>query len=459
MNYLRCMDHLSYIRYLSPWGSTRLGGTAYRLRVTVLLAAAALGAGGAEANWPEFRGPAGDGTSATTNLPLHWSERQNIKWQTPIHGRAWSSPVIWGQQIWMTTATTNGQELFAICVDRDSGQIIRDLKLFDVEKPQYAHPFNTYASPTPAIEEGRVYVTFGAPGTACLDTHTGQVLWSRRDLECNHFRGAGSSPILYGGLLILNFDGSDHQFVVAFDKQTGRTRWQTKRSIDFQDLGLDGKPELGGDYRKAFATCQVASFDGSPTLLSQGSKALYAYEPLTGRELWRVEERTSHSGSTRPVVGHGLVFVPSGFSSGQVLAIRPGRQGEVLDVKSGAPAEMQLRAAWRDKRNAPKKPSLLLLGGRLYAIEDKGTATCWDAATGRVVWSERVGGQYSAAPLAAAGRIYLFSEEGKTTVIAAGPEFRKLAENQLGDGFMASPAVSGQALYLRSRTQLYRIEE
>jgi len=194
-------------------------------------------------------------------------------------------------------------------------------------------------------------------------------------------------------------------------------------------------------------------------LLSQGSKALYAYEPLTGAELWRVEERTSYSGSTRPVIGHGLVFVPSGFSSGQVLAIQPGRRGEVLDVKTGTPGDMELRVVWRDKRNAPKKPSLLLLGDRLYAIEDNGTATCWEAATGKVVWSERIGGHYSAAPLAAGGRIYLFSEEGKATVIAAGGEFKKLAENQLGDGFMASPAVSGEALFLRSRTQLYRIEE
>jgi outer membrane protein assembly factor BamB len=423
----------------------------------VLLAALPLRA--AETNWPEFRGPRGDGTSSATKLPLHWSEQQNVKWQTPIHGRAWSSPVIWDQQIWMTTATTNGRELFVVCVDRDSGRITRDLKLFDVEKPQYAHPFNTYASPTPAIEAERLYVTFGAPGTACVDTQTGQVLWSRRDLECNHFRGAGSSPILYRDLVILNFDGSDHQFVVAFDKQTGRTCWQNNRSIAFQDLGPDGQPEMSGDYRKAFATCQMASFDGQPTLLSQGSKALYAYEPLTGAELWRVEERTSYSGSTRPVTGHGLVFLPCGFSSGQVLAVRPGRRGEVLDAKTNAPANMQLGVMWKDKHHAPKKPSLLLLGDLLYAIDDIGTATCWEAMSGRVIWSERIGGHYSASPLAAGGRIYLFSEEGKTTIIAEGREFKRLADNQLGDGFMASPAVSGHALYLRSRTQLYRVEE
>ncbi len=302
-------------------------------------------------------------------------------------------------------------------------------------------------------------MTFGTAGTACLDTETGRVLWTRRDIECNHFRGAGSSPILHSNLFFLNYDGSDHQFIVALDKQTGRTVWQTKRSIDYQDLGPDGQPEMSGDYRKAFATCHVATFDGRTTLLSQGSKALYAYDPASGAELWRVEERSSYSGGTRPLTGHGLVFVPAGFGAGGVLVIRPGKPGEVLDVKAPGTTNMQLQVVWKTKQNAPKKPSLLLLGDLLYAIDDNGVATCWEALTGKVVWSERLGGHYSASPLAAGDRIYLFSEEGKTTVLASGREFKKLAESQLGDGFMASAAVSGNALFLRSRTHLYRVEE
>jgi outer membrane protein assembly factor BamB len=430
------------------------------MRTTLLFVALiALRLGAAETNWPEFRGPTGDGLSTSTNLPLRWSEDQNVKWKTPIHGKAWSSPVIWGRQVWLTTATTNGQELFAVCVDPGTGRVLQDLKLFDVVKPQYCIPFNSYASPTPVIEAGRLYATFGSAGTACLDTQTGQVLWTRRDIECNHFRGAGSSPILYRNWLFLNFDGSDHQFIIALDKQTGRTVWQTNRSIDFQDVGRDGQPEMGGDYRKAFATCQVAILDGRTTLLSPGSKALYAYDPLSGAELWRVEERTSYSGATRPVTGHGLVFLPTGFASGQVLAIRPGKSGEVLDAKVPGPASMQLQVVWKTKQNAPKKPSLLLLGDLLYALEDNGVVTCWEAVTGKIVWSERIGGHYSASPLAAGDRIYLFSEEGKTTVLAAGREYKKLAENQLGDGFMASPAVAGNALFLRSRSHLYRLEE
>ena len=412
-----------------------------------------------DVNWPQFRGPRGDGTSTSTGLPLHWSEQQNVKWKTAIHGRAWSSPVIWGNQVWLTTATEDGRELFAICVDHDTGKIVRDQKLFEIEKPQFAHKFNTYASPTPVIEEGRVYVTFGCPGTACLDTQTGKVLWERRDFVCNHYRGAGSSPILHEDLLIVNFDGSDHQFIVALDKKTGRTVWEKQRSIDHKDLGPDGKPQSEGDYRKAFATCQVATLDGVPTLLSQGSRALYGCDPLTGDEFWRVEERQNYSAGDRPIVGLGLVFCTSGWSSGQVLAVRPGKKGEVIDANAATPPTTQLQLVWKSKRNVPKKPSLTLVGDLLYGLDDNGVATCWEAKTGTVVWSERIGGNSSASPLAADGRLYFFNEEGKATVVAAGREFKKLADNQLGDGFMASPAVSGRALYLRSRTNLYRIEE
>ena len=380
--------------------------------------------------------------------------------ETPIHGKGWSSPVIWGQQVWLTTATTDGHELFAVCIDRDTGKVIHDLKLFDVAKPQYCHPFNSYASPTPAIEAGRIYVTFGAPGTACLDTQTGKVLWTRRDIECNHFRGAGSSPILYSNLLFLNFDGSDHQFVVALDKQTGRTVWQKQRSIDFQDLGPDGQPEQGGDYSQGIRHLPGRGVRGRPTLLSQGSRALYAYDPASGTELWRVEERSGYSGATRPVTGHGLVFVPSGFASGQVLAIRPGKPGEVLDAKAPRPAGMQLQVVWKTNRNAPKKPSLLLLGDLLYAIEDNGVATCWEAMTGHS-GLERTPGRTLLRLAARRRRPHLSVQRGRARrpCLPAGREFKKLAENQLGDGFMASPAVSGKALFLRSRTQLYRIEE
>jgi outer membrane protein assembly factor BamB len=259
-------------------------------------------------------------------------------------------------------------------------------------------------------------------------------------------------------LLILQFDGSDQQYVAALDKRTGKTVWRVNRSIDFKDLGPDGKPQTEGDLRKAFATPHVAWLEGQAVLLSLGAKAAYAYEPLTGQELWRVEERQNHSASTRPVVGHGLVFVPSGFANGQLLAIRPGKPGEVLDASGAGPARSQLQVVWRSKRNVPKKPSLVLVGELLFSIDDGGIAACYEAKTGAELWRERLEGNYSASPLYAEGKLYFFSEEGKGTVVAAERNFKKLAVNHLESGFMASPAAAGHALFLRTRTHLYRME-
>ncbi|MEW5978932.1 MAG: PQQ-binding-like beta-propeller repeat protein [Acidobacteriota bacterium] len=399
--------------------------------------------------WPQFRGPEGNGHSNASGLPLDWSETNNVVWKTAIHDRGWSSPVVLGNQIWLTTATEDGHQLYALCVDRQSGRIVRDLKLFHVDRPQYCHPFNSYASPTPVIENGRVYVTFGSAGTACLDTRSFKVIWERRDIECNHFRGAGSSPILFQNLLIMNFDGSDHQFVMALDKNTGKTVWKTRRSIDFQDLDESGKPAAEGDYRKAFATPHVVNVNGQPQLLSQGSKAAYAYDPNSGKELWRVEERGQHSASTRPVVGAGMLFFPTGFSSGQLLAVRTGGRGVVTDT----------HVAWTLKRGVSNKPSILLVDDLIYMIGDAGIASCVEARTGEVLYQQRIGGEYSASPLYADGKIWLFSQEGKTSVIAPGKTFQLLEENMLDEGFMASPAVAGNALFLRTRTHLYRIEK
>lgn len=424
--------------------------------IAVFASAMALGA---STNWPQFRGPEGDGIARNARPPLAWKEDQNVRWRTPIHSRGWASPVVYDGQIWLATASEDGHELFAVCVDAATGAVRHDQKLFQVAKPQFCHKFNSYASPTPVIEEGRVYLTFGAPGTACLDTATGRVLWERRDFQCNHYRSAGSSPILYGNLLLMHFDGSDHQFVVALDKSTGTNVWRVNRSIDFKDLGPDGLPMIEGDLRKAFSTPHVAMIEGAPVMISQGAKAVYAYNPVNGEELWRVEEREHHSASSRPVVGMGLVFAATGFSLGQVLAIRPGAKGEVVDANAESAGGGKLRVVWKSKRGAPKKPSLILHDELLYGIEDGGVATCWDARTGEVGWNERLGGNYSASPLLAAGRIYFFSEEGKTVVVAANRQFKRLADNTLGDGFMASPAVTGDALILRSRTHLYRVEE
>ena len=284
-------------------------------------------------NWPQFRGPEGTGHSDARGLPLNWSETNNVVWKTPIHDRGWSSPVVYGDQIWLTTAAQDGRKLYAVCIDRETGRVVQDMKLFEVAQPQYAHPFNTYASPTPVIEEGRVYVTFGSPGTACIDTKSFKVLWERRDIECNHFRGAGSSPIIFRNLLIMHFDGSDHQFVVALDKKTGKTVWHDEtfdRLSGHRPRTARSPPTA--TLRKAFATPHVAMINGRLELISLGAKAAYSYDPLTGKELWRVEERAQHSASTRPVIGHGMIFFPTGFSAGQLFAVRTGGNGLITDT-------------------------------------------------------------------------------------------------------------------------------
>jgi outer membrane protein assembly factor BamB len=415
------------------------------IALTVFSAATAV----VQAQWPQHRGPDGSGISDNTGVPLIWSEEKNVRWKTPVHGRAWSSPVILDNQVWMTTATPDGKELFAVALDQETGKILHDLKVFQVEQPQFAHAFNSYASPSPVIEKERVYVTFGSPGTAAIDTSTGKVLWERRDLDCNHFRGAGSSPIIFRDLLIMHFDGSDVQYVVALDKNTGKTLWKTPRSIDFQDLGPDGKPKAEGDFRKAFATPHVITVGGEPLLISLGGKAAYGYDPMTGKERWRLEERKSHSASTRPVAGHGMVFYPTGFDSSQLIAMRPDGAGDVTAT----------HVVWRFNRSVPNKPSVLLVEDLIFMINDVGIASAVEAETGTLVWQSRVGGTFSASPLYAGGRVYMFDEDGKTTVVEAGREFKILAENQLENGFMSSPAVAGNALFLRTSKDVYRIEE
>ncbi|RLS56289.1 MAG: quinonprotein alcohol dehydrogenase [Planctomycetota bacterium] len=390
-------------------------------------------------NWPAFRGPTGDGHSDATGLPTTWSETENIAWKTPLQGRAWSSPVIWGSEIWLTNATEDGKTLSALVIDRDSGKLLHDLPIFSVEKSQVMHKFNSYASPTPVIEAGRVYLSWGAYGVACLDTATQKTIWVRRDLPCEHFRGPGSSPILHGNLLIQHYDGFDYQYVVALDKRTGKTVWKTDRPTDFGTTD--------GDVKKAYATPIVISVNGREQLISPASKGLFSYDVQTGAEIWRVTYPT-FSSPTRPLFHDGMLIFSGGFSKGILYAVRADGQGDVTDT----------HVVWKEDKAMPSKPSPLLVDGLVYTIQDQGVAMCLEEKTGQQVWQARLGGNYSASPVYADGKLYFLSEEGKTSVVAPGREYRLLAENSLPDGFMASPAVAGKALYLRTRTALYRVE-
>jgi len=218
-----------------------------RLACLLLLTSATM-TSAAEPQWNQFRGGRGDGTSKAAGIPIAWSETKNVRWKTEIWGKGWSSPIVWKDRIWLTTATEDGHRLALLCLDRKTGKILHDKTLFEHEKPQYCHPFNSYASPTPWVEDSRIYVTFGALGTACLDTETLRVIWKREDLQCNHWRGPGSSVSIYKNLFFLPFDGHDHQFVLAFDKRNGKTVWRNDRNIDYKSDN--------GDIKKAYCTAR-----------------------------------------------------------------------------------------------------------------------------------------------------------------------------------------------------------
>lgn len=414
------------------------------MKLGTIAAVVAVGFGSALSEndrWPEFRGPSGTGHSDARGLPVEWSESKNVAWKTPIHGRGWSSPVVWGPQVWLTTATPDGKELWVLCVDRASGRILLDSKVFDVPRPdELWRKYNSYASPTPVIEEGRVYVNYGSYGTACLDTATGKVLWSRRDLPCNHWRGAGSSPILHGDLLILPFDGYDVQYVVALDKKTGETVWKADRTHDF---GTDD-----GDLKKSFSTPTVIEVGGKPQLVTIAAKAAVALDPATGREIWRVRY-PNHSSGTRPIFGHGLVYVTNGSAPAQLLAIRPDGTGDVTAT----------HVAWSWNRGVGQKPSPLRVGDWIFLLYDVGgLVTCLDARTGAEVWKQRTGGRHSASPLFADGRVFVFGEDGVSVAFEPAAEYKEVARNRLAAGCMATPAIAGKAFYVRTETHLYRLE-
>jgi len=390
-------------------------------------------------NWPQFRGPAGDGVSDAVGLPVAWSETENIVWKTPIHDRGWSSPVIWGEQIWLTTATEDGKRLFAVCVDRDSGRVTHDVKVFDVAEPDEIAKVNSYASPTPVIEHRRVYVHYGTYGTACLDTQTGEVLWARRDLNCDHHMGPGASPILHGDLLLFTVDGCDVQYVVALDKTTGKTAWKTNRTVDLS--------RVHHMTRKCYTTPTVYRSGDRLEMIAPASRALFAYDPLSGKELWTLKHR-GWSISPRPVYHEGLLYLVMDFDHPELWAVEPGGSGQ----------RHEDAIVWRLRKGAPSTPSFLLIGGTVLLVNDGGVAMCLDAKLGEMIWQERLGGNFSASPIYADGRVYFFSHDAVATVIEAGRKYTELAKNRLDGEMRASPAVSGRALFVRTKTHLYRVD-
>jgi len=380
-------------------------------------------------DWPQFRGPTGQGTSDEHGLPLNWGETTNVRWKVPIPGKGWSSPVIQGDRIWLTTATEEGKSLRAISIDRNTGAILQNVEVFRLKSAKLTNSKNSFASPTPIIDGDHVYIHFGAFGTACI-SQTGEILWKTRLEYDNGQHGTGGSPVLYDDLLIISCDGNDIQYVVALDKLTGKVRWKKSR-----------------EGYQAYTTPLIVKLADGDQVISPGAFRAVSYDPRNGKELWQVTYGEGFSNVPRPVYGDGLVFICTGFQQPSLLAVRIDGKGDVTKSK----------VAWKLDRGVPLTPSPLLVGNELYLVTDNGIATCIDAKTGKENWRARLGGNHSASPIYADGRIYFLSEEGESVVIAPGKELKHLATNQLDGRTLASMAVAGGSIFVRSETHLYRI--
>lgn len=398
--------------------------------------------------WPQFRGPNGDGQlNRKAALPVYWSESSNIVWKTEIPHRGWSTPAVQENQVWLTTATLKGNDFFVYCLDARTGKVLLEEKIFHSDNPEpLGNDVNGYATPSPVIEEGRVYVHFGSYGTACLDTGTMKTVWQRTDMPCRHYRGPSSSPVVYKDLLILTFDGADLQYHIALNKKTGETVWKTNRTVPWNDENVPGQMAKDGDLRKAHSTPLIVKVDGRDLLLSSGAKAAYAYEAETGKELWQVRHMC-WSGAPVPLYEDGLAFFITGSGKTELIAVKMGGSGNVTDS----------HVAWRYDSMVAKTASPILVDGNIYMVSDDGMLTCVESKTGKQVWRSRIGGTYAGSPIYGNGRLYFGNQQGKTTVLKPGPALDIVATNTLDIGIMASPAVSGNDLIWRTKTHVYRI--
>jgi outer membrane protein assembly factor BamB len=382
--------------------------------------------------WPQFRGPTGQGHASEQQAPVEWSESHNVAWKIAVPGLGWSSPVVSGGRVWLTTATGERDvSLRVLAFDANSGKEVVNVEVFRLKNARDINPKNSWASPTPVLDGDRVYVHFGADGTAAL-TSSGEVLWKARfPYESQH--GAGGSPVLFGDLLIFSCDGSDTAFVIALDKRTGKTRWKTSRRYPAD---------------QAYTTPLVVRVAGQDQIVSVGAFRAAAYDPETGKEIWRVSYGDGFSNVPRPIYGDGLIYIATGFQQPALIAVRPDGTGDVTKT----------HVTWQLTRGAPLTPSPILIGHELYVVNDGGILSCVDARTGTVLWQQRLGGSFSASPVYVDGRLYFSAEQGVTTVLVAGREFRRVATNALEGAILSSIAVANGAFFIRTDTHLYRVQ-
>lgn len=420
---------------------------------TLFVALSLSGIAASETDWPQFRGPQGNGVTAARNVPVTWSETNHLAWKVAVPGRGRSSPVVVGDHLWLTLAVEQGVvrtrigsddmqtaehvSLEVVCLDAKDGRIVWRTTLFEVDKPDPVHWFNSWATPTPVVAAGRIYCDFGTWGTACLDATSGKVLWKTR-LPLDHQVGPGSSPVLYQNLLILVRDGRDAQYVAALDTQSGKQAWRTERPP------MD---TVNGDLKKSFVTPLLVEAAGRTQLISPGAHWVVSYDPATGKEFWRANHGRGFSIGSCPVYADGVAYFSTGCMKPQLWAIRVDGTGDVTTT----------HALWKTLRQVPVMSSPLLQDDTLYWTSDDGMANCANTTNGEAFWQERLNQQHLASPLLAEGRVYFFGKEGKTTVVKAGKDFAKLAENQITGTVIATPAIVDGAIFLRTDTHLYRI--
>lgn len=396
-------------------------------------------------DWPQFRGAGGQGHSDAKAVPTEWSESKNVVWKKPLPGSGWSSPVLVDGKIYLTTAVSAAgsdgpqaeRQLRVLCIDSEDGNIIWDREVFGqggTGTPKI-HKKNSHASPTPLVEGDRIYVHFGHQGTACLDKK-GKVLWRSREITYAPVHGGGGSPVIVGDKLIFTCDGRADPMVAALWKATGKVAWKFKR-------------DTKAKRKFSFATPLVIDVGGKKQVIAPGSGGVSALDPETGKEIWFVDYGEGYSVIPRPVYGHGMVFLSSGYDRPVAYAIKVGGRGDVTET----------HVAWKTDRRAPNTPSMLLVGEELYMVSDGGVTTCLDAKTGDENWSERTGAGMSASPVFAEGRIYVLDEKGTTKVLEAGTEFNVLVTNRIKGRTLASFAIGDGAIFIRSETHLYRIGE
>jgi outer membrane protein assembly factor BamB len=413
-------------------------------RIAFLLILAASLSARAGDNWPMFRGGQADAHSDAKGIPTTWSETEHVKWKVATPGQGWSSPVVWGDQIWFTYAIDDGKSLHAICVDKRDGHTIHDGEVFHVDNPAHKHDFNSYASPTPVLEEGRAYICFGANGSTCLDTKTAKPIWTNLELKIDHINGPGSSPIIYDNLYLLCCDGGDYEYVAALDKNTGKIAWKTSRSFDHS--------QMKDDLRKAYNTPMVIHADGKDQLISIGAHRVYSYDVHTGKELWFFDI-PGFSNVAQPVWADGMLYVSTGFGKADLWAVRTDGSGDVSKT----------HVAWKFKKGTPCRSTPLLVGDgsqrRIFMVTDAGIGQYVNPENGEAIWTKRMGATYSASPMLINGLIYCFDEKGSSFVLKPADTPEILVENHLDDGCMGTPAITGKAMILRTKTALYRIEE